>query len=172
MVGRDYEQGGMIKHGSKMIQAVTNVRVPKLSLYVGASFGAGNYGMAGRAYQPRFLWTWPTSRISVMGGAQAAGVLATGGGLVFQGTDTGHLYAYDDETGEELLDIHVGTSIMAAPMTYKIDGVQYVAIMAAWGGGGAGWGWVAAVDSVIAGLLAAGGPAPADRGSCSVAYSS
>jgi quinohemoprotein ethanol dehydrogenase len=65
-----------------------------------------------------------------------AGVLATGGGLVFQGTDTGHLYAYNDATGERLLDIHLGTSIMAAPMTYSVDGVQYVAVMAGWGGGG------------------------------------
>ena len=77
MVGTEYEQAGMIKHGSKMIQAVSNARVPKISLYIGASFGAGNYGMSGRAYRPRFLWSWPNSRISVMGGAQAAGVLAT-----------------------------------------------------------------------------------------------
>ena len=72
MVGKAYEQGGMIKHGSKMIQAVTNVRVPKLSLYIGASFGAGNYGMAGLAYQPDFLFAWPNARTGVMGGEQAA----------------------------------------------------------------------------------------------------
>ncbi len=72
MVGTAYEQAGMIKHGSKMIQAVSNARVPKITLYCGASFGAGNYGMCGIAYQPDFLFAWPTSRSGVMGGAQAA----------------------------------------------------------------------------------------------------
>ncbi len=72
MVGTAYEQGGMIKHGAKMIQAVSNVRVPKLSLYVGASFGAGNYGMCGYAYEPDFLFTWPNAQTGVMGGEQAA----------------------------------------------------------------------------------------------------
>ena len=77
IVGTDFEQGGITKNGSKMINAVSNSTVPHISVIVGASYGAGNYGMAGRAYQPRFLWTWPNSRISVMGGEQAAGVLAT-----------------------------------------------------------------------------------------------
>lgn len=72
MVGVEYERAGMIKHGSKMIQAVANARVPKITLYTGASFGAGNYGMCGIAYQPDFLFAWPTSRSGVMGGAQAA----------------------------------------------------------------------------------------------------
>lgn len=72
MVGTDYERAGMIKHGSKMIQAVTNIRVPKISLYVGASFGAGNYGMCGYAFDPDFLFTWPNAMTGVMGGAQAA----------------------------------------------------------------------------------------------------
>ncbi|WP_299422936.1 carboxyl transferase domain-containing protein [uncultured Shimia sp.] len=72
MVGTAYEQAGMIKHGSKMIQAVSNARVPKITLYCGASFGAGNYGMCGIAYQPDFLFAWPTSRSGVMGGTQAA----------------------------------------------------------------------------------------------------
>jgi geranyl-CoA carboxylase beta subunit len=72
MVGTAYEQAGMIKHGSKMIQAVSNALVPKITLYCGASFGAGNYGMCGIAYQPDFLFAWPTSRSGVMGGAQAA----------------------------------------------------------------------------------------------------
>lgn len=72
MVGTAYEQAGMIKHGAKMIQAVSNVRVPKLSLYIGASFGAGNYGMAGYAYEPDFLFSWPNSSTGVMGGEQAA----------------------------------------------------------------------------------------------------
>ncbi|MBU2961500.1 methylcrotonoyl-CoA carboxylase [Citreicella sp. C3M06] len=77
MVGRKYENEGIARHGAKMVTAVATTNVPKITMLVGGSFGAGNYGMAGRAYQPRFLWTWPNSRISVMGGAQAAGVLAT-----------------------------------------------------------------------------------------------
>ncbi|PJI39577.1 acyl-CoA carboxylase subunit beta [Ferrovibrio sp.] len=75
MVGKEAERGGIVKHGSKMIQAVTNARVPKLTLHIGASFGAGNYGMCGRAYDPRFIFAWPNNRIAVMGPEQAAGVL-------------------------------------------------------------------------------------------------
>jgi 3-methylcrotonyl-CoA carboxylase beta subunit len=77
MVGRRYENEGIARHGAKMVTAVATTAVPKVTMLVGGSFGAGNYGMAGRAYSPRFLWSWPSSRISVMGGAQAAGVLAT-----------------------------------------------------------------------------------------------
>ncbi|TYP60499.1 3-methylcrotonyl-CoA carboxylase beta subunit [Stutzerimonas stutzeri] len=77
MVGRKYENEGIARHGAKMVTAVATTNVPKITMLVGGSFGAGNYGMAGRAYSPRFLWTWPNSRISVMGGGQAAGVLAT-----------------------------------------------------------------------------------------------
>jgi 3-methylcrotonyl-CoA carboxylase beta subunit len=77
MVGRDYEAGGIAKHGAKMVTAVATTRVPKLTVVVGGSFGAGNYAMCGRAYSPRFLWMWPGARISVMGGAQASSVLAT-----------------------------------------------------------------------------------------------
>jgi 3-methylcrotonyl-CoA carboxylase beta subunit len=77
MVGRKYENEGIARHGAKMVTAVATTGVPKITMLVGGSFGAGNYGMAGRAYSPRFLWTWPNSRISVMGGEQAAGVLAT-----------------------------------------------------------------------------------------------
>ncbi|MBV0892282.1 methylcrotonoyl-CoA carboxylase [Paracoccus sp. Z118] len=77
MVGRKYENEGIARHGAKMVTAVATTSVPKITMLVGGSFGAGNYGMAGRAYSPRFLWTWPSSRISVMGGEQAAGVLAT-----------------------------------------------------------------------------------------------
>jgi 3-methylcrotonyl-CoA carboxylase beta subunit len=76
MVGRKYEAGGIAKDGAKMVTAVACARVPKFTLIVGGSFGAGNYGMCGRAYAPRFLWTWPSARISVMGGEQAANVLA------------------------------------------------------------------------------------------------
>jgi 3-methylcrotonyl-CoA carboxylase beta subunit len=77
MVGRKYENEGIARHGAKMVTAVATTNVPKITMLVGGSFGAGNYGMAGRAYSPRFLWSWPNARISVMGGAQAAGVLAT-----------------------------------------------------------------------------------------------
>ncbi len=77
MVGRKYEAGGIAKDGAKLVTAVATTAVPKITVLVGGSFGAGNYGMCGRAYSPRFLWTWPNSRISVMGGEQAAGVLAT-----------------------------------------------------------------------------------------------
>ena len=76
MVGRKYESGGIAKDGAKMVTAVACARVPKFTVIIGGSFGAGNYGMCGRAYGPRFLWTWPNSRISVMGGEQAANVLA------------------------------------------------------------------------------------------------
>jgi len=77
MVGRKYETEGIAKHGAKLVTAVATTKVPKITMLIGGSFGAGNYGMAGRAFSPRFLWTWPNSRISVMGGEQAAGVLAT-----------------------------------------------------------------------------------------------
>jgi 3-methylcrotonyl-CoA carboxylase beta subunit len=77
MVGRKYESGGIAKDGAKMVTAVSNSRVPKFTVIIGGSFGAGNYGMCGRAFNPRFLWMWPNARISVMGGEQAAGVMAT-----------------------------------------------------------------------------------------------
>lgn len=76
MVGSKYEASGIAKHGAKMVNAVANASVPKFTVIVGGSFGAGNYAMCGRAYNPRFLWSWPNSRISVMGGEQAANVLA------------------------------------------------------------------------------------------------
>ena len=77
MVGQEYEAGGIAKDGAKLVHAVANARVPKLTVVIGGSFGAGNYGMCGRAYGPRFLWMWPNARISVMGGEQAANVLLT-----------------------------------------------------------------------------------------------
>ena len=77
MVGKKYESGGIAKDGAKLVTAVSCARVPKLTVILGGSFGAGNYGMCGRAFNPRFLWTWPNARISVMGGEQAASVLAT-----------------------------------------------------------------------------------------------
>ncbi|MFG3258141.1 carboxyl transferase domain-containing protein [Streptomyces sp. NPDC048172] len=77
MVGKDYEAGGIAKHGAKMVTAVACARVPKLTVVIGGSYGAGNYSMCGRAYSPRFLWMWPNAKISVMGGEQAASVLST-----------------------------------------------------------------------------------------------
>ncbi len=77
MVGRDYEAGGIAKHGAKMVNAVATARVPKLTVVIGGSYGAGNYSMCGRAYSPRFMWMWPNARIAVMGSEQAASVLAT-----------------------------------------------------------------------------------------------
>ena len=77
MVGREYEAAGIAKDGAKLVTAVSCATVPKFTVVIGGSFGAGNYGMCGRAYDPRFLWMWPNARISVMGGEQAASVLAT-----------------------------------------------------------------------------------------------
>jgi 3-methylcrotonyl-CoA carboxylase beta subunit len=95
MVGRKYENGGIAKDGAKLVTAVATAQVPKFTVIIGGSFGAGNYGMCGRAYSPRFLWTWPNSRISVMGGDQAASVLATvrRDGLAAQGKT----WSADDE---------------------------------------------------------------------------
>jgi len=76
MVGREAEQGGIARHGAKLVNAVACASVPKFTVIIGGSFGAGNYGMCGRAYEPRFLFMWPNARIAVMGGEQAAGVLA------------------------------------------------------------------------------------------------
>ncbi|MGC8514457.1 MAG: carboxyl transferase domain-containing protein [Acidimicrobiales bacterium] len=95
MVGRDYEAGGIAKHGAKMVNAVACARVPKLTVIVGGSFGAGNYSMCGRAYSPRFLWMWPGARISVMGGEQAASVLATVKRNQVQ--EAGEVWAPEDE---------------------------------------------------------------------------
>jgi acetyl-CoA carboxylase carboxyltransferase component len=76
MVGRDYEQAGIVKDGAKMINAVTNSRVPHLTIIMGSSYGAGNYGMCGRAFGPRFLFAWPNSKMAVMGPQQLAGVMS------------------------------------------------------------------------------------------------
>ncbi len=98
MVGRDYEAGGIAKHGAKMVTAVSTARVPQFTVIVGGSFGAGNYGMCGRAYSPRMLWMWPGARISVMGGEQAAAVMTavgqaqTGAALREQYEAQGHPY--------------------------------------------------------------------------------
>ena len=94
MVGRDAEAGGIARDGAKMVAAVSCARVPKLTVIVGGSYGAGNYGMCGRAYDPRFLWMWPNARISVMGGEQAATVL----GAVASGRDRAEIAALQERT--------------------------------------------------------------------------
>ena len=93
MVGAEYEQGGIIKHGAQMINAVSNSKVPHLSVIMGASYGAGNYGMNGRAYDPRFLFTWPLAKSAVMGPAQLAGVLS----IVARAAAEARGQAYDEE---------------------------------------------------------------------------
>ena len=116
MVGREYEAGGIAKDGAKMVTAVACAEVPKFTVIVGGSFGAGNYAMAGRAYQPRFLWTWPNSRISVMGGQQAARVLSTVGG------------PFDDDAARDAFE---------APIleTYEREGSPYFATARLWDDG-------------------------------------
>ncbi len=93
MVGKEYEAGGIAKDGAKLVTAVATTAVPKFTVIIGGSFGAGNYGMAGRAYGSRGLWSWPNSRISVMGGAQAARVLSTVG----EASQPGGAWASDEE---------------------------------------------------------------------------
>ena len=115
MVGREYEAGGIAKDGAKMVTAVACAQVPKITLIIGGSYGAGNYGMCGRAYRPRFLFTWPNARISVMGGEQAASVLATvqarrhGGG--------GQDLARGRGSGIQGADPRCSTSTRAIPIT-------------------------------------------------------
>jgi len=100
MVGKEYETGGIARDGAKLVTAVACSVVPKFTVVIGGSFGAGNYGMCGRAYDPRFLWMWPNARISVMGGEQAASVLATVRRDALQakaGSDAGEVWSAEDE---------------------------------------------------------------------------
>ena len=116
MVGREYEAGGIAKDGAKLVTAVACAEVPKFTVLIGGSFGAGNYAMAGRAYQPRFLWSWPNARISVMGGAQAARVLSTVRG------------GFADDTERDAFE---------APIldTYEAEGSPYFATARLWDDG-------------------------------------
>jgi acetyl-CoA carboxylase carboxyltransferase component len=122
MVGREYEAGGIAKDGAKLVTAVATAAVPKFTVLIGGSFGAGNYAMAGRAYQPRFLWTWPNSRISVMGGQQAARVLST----VREGAIEGGRWKDDAER-----------DAFEAPIleTYEQEGSPYFATARLWDDG-------------------------------------
>jgi acetyl-CoA carboxylase carboxyltransferase component len=124
MVGKEYEQLGMVKDGSKMINAVANSRVPHLSVIMGASYGAGNYGMCGRAYEPRFLFTWPNSKVAVMGPQQLAGVLSI---VARQGAEAaGKLFDEEaDATQRQTVEEQIERESKAMFMTGKIydDGI-------------------------------------------------
>jgi acetyl-CoA carboxylase carboxyltransferase component len=98
MVGREYEQGGIIKDGAKMINAVANSKVPHLGVIMGASYGAGNYGMSGRAYEPRFLFSWPSAKSAVMGPQQLAGVLS----IVARASAEGKGVDYDEDNDAKM----------------------------------------------------------------------
>jgi acetyl-CoA carboxylase carboxyltransferase component len=120
MVGAEYEQGGIIKHGAMMINAVSNSRVPHLTVVMGASYGAGNYGMCGRAYDPRFLFTWPSAKSAVMGPAQLAGVLSIVGRQAAQA----RAQDYDEEADARMREI-VEQQIEAESLPFFLSGRLY-----------------------------------------------
>jgi acetyl-CoA carboxylase carboxyltransferase component len=120
MVGKDYEQGGIIKHGAQMINAVSNSTVPHLSVIMGASYGAGNYGMNGRAYDPRFLFTWPSAKSAVMGPAQLAGVLS----IVARAAAEAKGEAYDEE-GDAGMRAMVEQMVEEQSLPYALSGMLY-----------------------------------------------
>jgi acyl-CoA carboxylase subunit beta len=120
MVGAEYEQGGIIKHGAMMINAVSNSRVPHLSVIMGASYGAGNYGMNGRAYDPRFLFTWPSAKSAVMGPAQLAGVLS----IVARAAAEGRGQAYDEEADKGMREF-VEASVEEQSLPFFLSGMLY-----------------------------------------------
>jgi acyl-CoA carboxylase subunit beta len=120
MVGAEYEQGGIIKHGAQMINAVSNSMVPHLSVIMGASYGAGNYGMNGRAYDPRFLFTWPSAKSAVMGPAQLAGVLS----IVARAAAEARGQAYDEE-GDAGMRAFVEQSVEEQSLPFFLSGMLY-----------------------------------------------
>lgn len=120
MVGKDYEQGGIIKHGAMMINAVSNSTVPHLTVVMGASYGAGNYGMCGRAYDPRFLFTWPSAKSAVMGPAQLAGVLS----IVRRASARAKGQAYDEEA-DAAMRAMVEEQIEAESLAFFLSGRLY-----------------------------------------------
>ncbi len=124
MVGREYEQRGIIKHGAQMINAVSNSDVPHISLITGGSYGAGNYGMSGRAYQPRFVFTWPNAKIAVMGGEQLAGVIS----IVQRGSARAKGKPYDEEADKQMrayIENEIESQSLALAMSGRVydDGV-------------------------------------------------
>ena len=120
MVGKDYEQGGIIKHGAQMINAVSNSTVPHLSIVMGASYGAGNYGMNGRAFDPRFLFTWPSAKSAVMGPAQLAGVLS----IVARAAAEAKGKEYDEE-GDAGLRAFIEQSVEEQSLPFFLSGMVY-----------------------------------------------
>jgi acetyl-CoA carboxylase carboxyltransferase component len=120
MVGAEYEQGGIIKHGAMMVNAVSNSTVPHLTVVMGASYGAGNYGMCGRAYDPRFLFTWPSAKSAVMGPQQLAGVLS----IVMRQSAEGRGQVYDEAQDAAVRQM-VETQIEAESMPYFLSGLLY-----------------------------------------------
>ncbi|MFI0450407.1 acyl-CoA carboxylase subunit beta [Actinomadura sp. 6N118] len=120
MVGKEYEQAGIIKHGALMINAVANSKVPHISLVMGASYGAGNYGMCGRAYDPRFLFTWPSAKSAVMGPQQLAGVLS----IVARAAAESRGQVYDEE-GDKAMREMVETQIEAESLPFFLSGRLY-----------------------------------------------
>ena len=120
MVGAAYEQGGIIKHGAQMINAVSNSKVPHLSVIMGASYGAGNYGMNGRAYDPRFLFTWPSAKSAVMGPAQLAGVLS----IVARAAAEARGQEYDEE-GDAGMRAFVEQSVEEQSLPFFLSGMLY-----------------------------------------------
>jgi len=120
MVGAEYEQGGIIKHGAQMINAVSNSRVPHLSVIMGASYGAGNYGMNGRAYDPRFLFTWPSAKSAVMGPAQLAGVLS----IVSRAAAEAKGQPFDEE-GDAAMRAFVEAGIEEQSLPFFLSGMVY-----------------------------------------------
>ena len=120
MVGKEYEQGGIIKHGAMMINAVSNSKVPHLSVLMGASYGAGHYGMCGRAYDPRFLFAWPSAKSAVMGPAQLAGVLS----IVARAAAESRGQEYNEEHDEAMRAMVEG-QIEAESMPMFLSGMLY-----------------------------------------------
>ncbi len=120
MVGKEYEQGGIIKHGAQMINAVSNSSVPHISIIMGASYGAGNYGMNGRAYDPRFLFTWPSAKSAVMGPAQLAGVLS----IVARAAAEAKGKEYDAEADQGMRDF-VEASVEEQSLPFFLSGMLY-----------------------------------------------
>ena len=124
MVGKEYEQAGIIKHGAMMINAVSNSRVPHITVTMGASYGAGNYGMCGRAYAPRFLFTWPSAKSAVMGPAQLAGVLS----IVARQSAQSRGMPYDeaaDAAMREMVENQIESESLALAMSGRLydDGI-------------------------------------------------
>jgi acetyl-CoA carboxylase carboxyltransferase component len=120
MVGAEYEQGGIIKHGAQMINAVSNSKVPHLSVIMGASYGAGNYGMNGRAYDPRFLFTWPSAKSAVMGPAQLAGVLS----IVARAASEAKGKPYDEEA-DAGMRAFIEASVEEQSLPFFLSGMVY-----------------------------------------------